>query len=114
MRQIRTAIGTATIDPALLTSAEKLQYEGYLRREEINAAVFSLVGQGPRSRRSHAVRDIAGVLSAKSSAASAQTFSAHGATRWNLTFHCSTRSGQRAAGMALRYGAPNSKAFAAA
>jgi hypothetical protein len=31
---LRTAIGAATIDAALLTAAEKLQYEGYLRREE--------------------------------------------------------------------------------
>ena len=30
MRQIRAAIGAATINPSLLTAAEKLQYEGYL------------------------------------------------------------------------------------
>jgi transposase len=34
MRQIRTVIGATTIDPKLLTAAERLQYEGYLRREE--------------------------------------------------------------------------------
>ena len=34
MRQIRAAIGAATIDPDLLTAAERIQYEGYLRREE--------------------------------------------------------------------------------
>ena len=28
MRQIRTAIGAATISPSLLTSAERIQYEG--------------------------------------------------------------------------------------
>jgi hypothetical protein len=27
--------GAATIDPALLTAAEKFQYEGYLRREGV-------------------------------------------------------------------------------
>ncbi|MCW2318886.1 transposase, partial [Rhodoblastus acidophilus] len=42
MRQIRSAIGAATIDPALLTHAERLQYEGYLRREEENAAILKL------------------------------------------------------------------------
>ena len=31
MRQIRAAMGTALIDPSLLTFAEKLKYEGYLR-----------------------------------------------------------------------------------
>jgi len=30
MRSIWTAIGAATINPNLLTCAEKLQYEGYL------------------------------------------------------------------------------------
>src|SRR5829696_6131781 len=37
MRRIRAAIGAATIDPTLLTAAERIQYEGYLRREEDNA-----------------------------------------------------------------------------
>ena len=32
------AIGATTISPALLTNAEKLQCESYLRREETNAA----------------------------------------------------------------------------
>ena len=42
MRQVRTAIGATTVDPRLLTAAEKLQYEGYLRREDANAAVLAL------------------------------------------------------------------------
>jgi transposase len=42
MRQIRTALGAATVDPALLTAAERLQYDGYLRREDANAAVLAL------------------------------------------------------------------------
>jgi transposase len=46
MRQIRAALGAATIDPALLTAAERLQYEGYLRREDVNAAVFELKNAG--------------------------------------------------------------------
>jgi transposase len=46
MRQIRLAMGAAVIDPSLLTFAEKLQYEGYLRREETNAAILSLSQQG--------------------------------------------------------------------
>jgi transposase len=45
MRQIRSAIGATTIDPKLLTAAERLQYEGYLRREEANP---------PRRRAGHA------------------------------------------------------------
>jgi transposase len=46
MRQIRAAIGAATINPELLTAAEKLQYEGYLRREETNTAISALAKQG--------------------------------------------------------------------
>jgi len=46
MRQIRTVIGATTIDPKLLTAAERLQYEGYLRREETNAAIMALSKNG--------------------------------------------------------------------
>lgn len=46
MRQIRGAIGATVINPALLTAAEKLQYDGYLRREETNASVLALWQEG--------------------------------------------------------------------
>ena len=46
MHQIRTAMGAGVIDPSLLTFAENLQYKGYLRREETNAAILSLKKQG--------------------------------------------------------------------
>lgn len=46
MRQIRAAIGAATINPDLLTTAERIQYEGYLRQEEANAAVLARAGSG--------------------------------------------------------------------
>jgi transposase len=46
MRQIREALGAVTIDPSLLTAAEKLQYEAYLRREDVNAAVTELSQAG--------------------------------------------------------------------
>jgi transposase len=39
MREIRKAVGATTVSPALLTSAERLQYEGYLRRKDTNAMV---------------------------------------------------------------------------
>jgi transposase len=46
MRAIRSAIGSTTITPELLTSAEKLRYESYLRREDTNAAIVALAGDG--------------------------------------------------------------------
>ncbi len=35
-----------TINPALLTAAERLQYEGYLHREETNASVLTIAKDG--------------------------------------------------------------------
>lgn len=46
MRSIRQALGSAVIDPALLTCAERLQHEGYLRREEAYGAIRALASSG--------------------------------------------------------------------
>jgi transposase len=46
IRLIRAAIGATTIDPKLLTAAERLQYEGFLRREDTNTAILALHKDG--------------------------------------------------------------------
>jgi transposase len=46
MRQIRGALGAATINPDLLTAAERIQYEGYVRREDANAVILGLAKEG--------------------------------------------------------------------
>ena len=46
MRRVREVAGAATINPELLTAAERIQYEGYLRRGEANAAIRALAGAG--------------------------------------------------------------------
>ena len=46
MRQIRRAVGAMTINPELLTAAERLQYDGYLRREETNTAIITSARDG--------------------------------------------------------------------
>ena len=46
MRQIRAAIGAATINLDLLTAAERLQHEGYLRREQDNTVILGLAKIG--------------------------------------------------------------------
>src|SRR5208337_5213811 len=38
--------GAATISPDLLTAAERIQYEGYLRREDTNAAILAQAEKG--------------------------------------------------------------------
>ncbi len=46
MRNIRSAIGSSIVDPKLLTRAEKLQYDGYIRRQDMNEAILALSKQG--------------------------------------------------------------------
>ena len=46
MTAIRRAAGTTAIDPALLTRAERIQYDGYLRRQETNTAIMGLAKGG--------------------------------------------------------------------
>lgn len=46
LRGVRRALGQGAIDPATLTAAERLQYEGWRRRAEDEAAVLALHRQG--------------------------------------------------------------------
>ena len=46
MRQVRIVIGATTIILELMTAAERIQYEGYLRREETNSAILELSNSG--------------------------------------------------------------------
>ena len=43
MRSLHAAVGTTTINPELLTAAERLQYEAYRRRQSLNAAITDLI-----------------------------------------------------------------------
>ncbi|MBP2449086.1 transposase [Rhizobium leguminosarum] len=46
MRDIRHSMGASTVKPDLLTRAERIQYEGYLRREEVNKAITAMKAEG--------------------------------------------------------------------
>lgn len=46
MPDIRKAVGAVTLDPDLLTKAERLQYEGFLRRQQTNRMVRQMAGDG--------------------------------------------------------------------
>ena len=52
MRAVRSALGAAVIDPALLTAAERLQHEGYLRREDTTRQILALKEAG------HSIKEI--------------------------------------------------------
>lgn len=46
MPAIRKAIGAKTLDPKLLTAAERLQYEGFRRRQQTNRMVRFMASEG--------------------------------------------------------------------
>lgn len=46
MAAIRIAVGVATVDPERLTCAERLQYDGYLKREATGEAILAPSRQG--------------------------------------------------------------------
>jgi transposase len=50
MREIRRLVGAMTINPDLPSAAERLQYEGYLRREDPNAAIMTIAKLGSSIR----------------------------------------------------------------
>jgi transposase len=52
MRAIRGVLGATTIDPALLTAAERLQHEGFLRREDTARQILALKQAG------HSIKEI--------------------------------------------------------
>jgi hypothetical protein len=43
---VRTALGAGTIDPALLTAAERLQYAGFQRREDTMREILAFAADG--------------------------------------------------------------------
>jgi transposase len=50
MRAIRQALGSTVIEPALLTCAERIQYDGYLRRQEDHQTIKRLAVGGTSIR----------------------------------------------------------------
>jgi len=115
MRQIRTAIGAATVNPSLLTSAERIQYEGYVRREEDNAALSAWPRKGSQSGRSYVAPDIVEASSARFCAASDPTSSDYVKARWNSTCPGSMGVGLLAIAMGRRSGGSSrGKGFVAA
>jgi transposase len=53
MRAVRGVLGATIIEPALLTAAERLQHEGFLRRQDAARQILALKGAG------HSIKEIA-------------------------------------------------------
>ncbi len=51
MPQIRRTVGVADLDPALLTAAERLQYDGFQRRRQTNEIVWRMAREGVSIKR---------------------------------------------------------------
>jgi transposase len=97
MRQIRSAIGATTINPKLLSAAERLQYEGYLRREETNATILALSKSGTPIKQIVRQTGHSRNWFVRWSVASATMSSGPGKVRSISTCHGSTTSGPPAA-----------------
>ena len=96
-RAIRTAFAATTINLHLLTSAEKFQYEGYPRREETNAAIMKLAGEGLPIKEIVRRTGHSRSLSVRSPVARERTCSARGRARLRPIFPSWTNNGRRAA-----------------
>lgn len=98
VRKSMRQIGAATINPELLTAAERLQYGGYLRREQENTVILRLAQE--RVPIKEIVPATVVVWSGKSCAASARTSFASARVRWSFICRGSTRSGRSGAATA--------------
>ena len=94
MRQVRNAIGAATINPTLLTAAERLQYEGYLHREETNTPLWRWRRPASETKRLSAARDTAAASFVRCCAASDPTSFASGRVRLRYSCNGSMNSGR--------------------
>lgn len=104
MRQIRTAIGAATINPDLLTAAERLQYDGYLRREEENAVILSMTKELVAIKEIVPSTGAAAAWSGKSCAATVRTSFVSARVRWSFICRGLTRNGRLGAATARSCG----------
>jgi len=105
MRQIRKAVGSSVVDPKLLTYAERLQYEGFLQRQETNEAIMELSKQGIPIKQIVKRTGHSRKLVRASCVASAPTYSASDKVRSRNGSPGSTAVGRRARAMHRHYGA---------
>ncbi|MCZ4093719.1 hypothetical protein [Sinorhizobium psoraleae] len=101
---IHKTLGVTGVDPKLLTAAERLQYEGYLRREQTNAAIMAQAKDGVTIRKSCAAPVIAAAWSARCSEGNETMSFGPKKVRWSCIWNGSTHNGLPATGTAPNYG----------
>jgi hypothetical protein len=104
MRCIRKVLTSTAIDPALLTCAERLQYEGFLRARTTARLSNGWPERASLSKRSHARPAGAVSLFATSCAAVMATSFVPASACWSRTSQNSMRSGVAGAEVAPRSG----------
>jgi transposase len=104
MRQIRSAIGATTIDPKLLTAAERLQYEAICAARRPMRLSWLCRRTAYPSSRSCAKPAIAGSWCDRRSVADATMSSGPGRVHSISICHGSTTNGQPVAETALNFG----------
>jgi len=91
MRAIRSAIGTPAITPELLTSAERLRYKSYMRREDTNTVIVTLARDGMSIKQIVRRLAIVAISFARSCVAGEPTCSKRGGAR-STRIICSLRT----------------------
>lgn len=104
MRAIRSMLGATAINPALLTAAERLQYEGFLKREDTTWQILALKEVGHSIKESCAGPGTAANWCGKHCGAAGRTCSVSGRVLWHRICRFWTSSGMRAVTTASNFG----------
>ena len=105
MRSIREALNATVINPALLTCAERIQYDGFLLRQDSNRTIKALAAAGVSIKRSRGRRAAAASWCAACCVAATAMCSVAGAASWNRSSSDSGPSGRTGVATAPSYGA---------
>jgi len=89
-------VGAAAIDPDLLTAAERIQYKGYLRLEDANAAILARAEKGALIKEIVRETGYSRGLVRRVLRSQRSDVSERARVRWSRIFSGSTRNGRRA------------------
>ena len=104
MRQIRKTLGATRVNPKLLTAAERLQYQGYLRREQTNTIIRAFAKDGVTIKEIVRRTGYSRGLVRQVLRGHAMTSFGQEKVRWRPISNGSTHNGLLASGTVLSYG----------